>query len=100
MKPISPVIPGHSIPEVVYAKDQPQYLPLPSIREPDGCVTTRWKLTWKERLKILFHGCIYHVQLTFNSPIQPIRMGVDPPDHEAIAVSLCCSEELSQKLCG
>lgn len=78
MKPVSPVVPGHS--EVVYAKDQPEYLPLPAHRTEDGCVTTRWKLTWQERLRVLFMGNIYLQLLTFNTPLQPVMLSTTVPE--------------------
>lgn len=43
MQPASPVIKGYD--EVVYAKDQPEYLPLPAIRQSDGCIVTRWQMS-------------------------------------------------------
>jgi hypothetical protein len=47
-KPVSPIVPGLKLPEVVYAKDQPQYEPLPVFKQDDGIVLSRWKLTWRE----------------------------------------------------
>jgi hypothetical protein len=72
MKPISPVLPSHpEAPEVIYAKDQHEYLPLPAVRDCAGTVITRWKLTWRERFDILFSGSIWLEQLTFGHPLQP-----------------------------
>jgi hypothetical protein len=79
MTPVSPIVPGLLLQEVIYAKDQPEYIPLPVHRDPDGLCTSRWKLTWRERLFVLFHGYFYLQQLTFNQPLQPIR----PFAHEA-----------------
>jgi hypothetical protein len=79
MQPISPVIPGLGLPEVVYAKNQPQYNPLPSYRTSDGLVVTRWKLTWRERLDILCGGCLWLQILTFNQPLQPVKIETRPP---------------------
>ena len=79
MRPVSPVIPSVDFPEVVYAKDQPQYIPLPVVKEADGRVTTRWKLTWKERLKVFLAGNVYLQVCTFNHPLQPLRMTAEPP---------------------
>jgi len=74
MTPASPVIPGHNIPETIFAKDQPEYIPLPVILEDDGCCLSRWHLTWRERLRVLLTGDIYHWQHTFRHPLQPISM--------------------------
>ena len=38
---------------VVFAKDQPEYLPLPAYRTPDGQeVTACWGMTWRERIRV------------------------------------------------
>jgi hypothetical protein len=62
--------------ETVIAKDQPEYLPLPSIisSRPDGVVTTRWRFTWKERFDVLFSGNLWLQQMTFHQKLQPVKM--------------------------
>ena len=40
----------------VYAKDQPEYLPLPVHKTEDGMVVSCWRLTWRERLRVLLTG--------------------------------------------
>lgn len=77
MNPASPVIADYK--EVVYAKDQPEYIPLPAIRTADGTVITRWRLSWRERLRVLLHGEVYLTVLTFNHPLQPVRLEVSTP---------------------
>lgn len=79
MKPSSPVIPGVELPETIYAKDQPEYSPLPVFKQDDGTVLSRWRLSWRERLRVLFFGDVYLFQLTFNSPLQPVSLQVDKP---------------------
>ena len=64
---------------VVYAKDQPEYLPLPAIRNDTGIVITRWKLSWRERLRAVWSGDLYLTILTFNRPLQPIKLDTLPP---------------------
>lgn len=59
---------------VVYAKDQPEYLPLPAHKSDDGCVTTCWRLTLLGRFRVLLTGEIWLQTLTFNAPLQPQRM--------------------------
>ena len=66
MKPIK--FKGHN---VVYAENQKEYLPLPVYKEKNGTVTSCWKMTLFERLKVLFTGKIYFMTLTFNQPLQP-----------------------------
>jgi len=55
----------------VYAKDQPEYQPLPCYKTEDGMVVTCWQLTIRERLCVLFTGKMWWSVLTFNSPLQP-----------------------------
>jgi hypothetical protein len=55
----------------VFAKDQPEYLPLPGHITKEGVVTSCWKLSVKERLQILLHGKIWFHTHTFNHPLQP-----------------------------
>jgi hypothetical protein len=66
--------------EVVYAEDQPQYHPLPSLRTPDGRVVSQW-LPTAEELDALMRGqpltLVIH---TFNEPLQPIQLGVGGMD--------------------
>jgi hypothetical protein len=69
MKPVSPVIKGFK--EVVFAKKQSQYLPLPAIIGKNGMVISRWRFGLRERLRVLFVGNLYLCQLTFNDPLQP-----------------------------
>jgi len=65
---------------VTYAKDQPEYTPLPVYKTPDGEITSCWRLTFKERLKVLFTGNVWVSLLTFNKPLQPMRPFVDRPN--------------------
>ena len=55
---------------VTFAKDQPEYQPLPAFRN-DSEVITCWNLTFKERFRILFKGEIWLSLLTFNKPLTP-----------------------------
>ena len=62
-----------------YAKDQPEYLPLPALKMDDGEIVTCWRLSLVERLKILWTGNMWLNVLTFNEPLQPLRMSVNKP---------------------
>jgi hypothetical protein len=64
---------------VIYAENQPEYLPLPAHRSKDGTVTSCWKMSWKERLRVLFTGKVFLQLLTFNKPLQPQWMTVNNP---------------------
>lgn len=74
--PASPTIPGTKLPQVIYAKDQPQYIPLPCWRSPDGLVVTRWRLTLKERFLAFLKGDVYLSIMTFNQLLQPTRIEI------------------------
>lgn len=63
----------------VYAADQPEYQPLPVLKLPDGMCVSCWKLTLWERIKLLFTGKVWLMQLTFNQPLQPILPSVGRP---------------------
>jgi hypothetical protein len=84
-------LPCGTFKEVTYAKDQPPYLPLPVVKLLDdgGMVISRWRLTWIERLRVLFTGDVFLSQLTFNEPLQPVKLtatfgeGFDQPRGEA-----------------
>lgn len=68
---------------VVIAKDQPEYLPLPAYRyhnDPSGRIVCCWKLSWLERLKLLFTGKLWHQVLTFNHPLQPQLLETEKPE--------------------
>jgi hypothetical protein len=61
---------------VIFAKDQSPYLPLPAHRTEDGLVTTCWEFTFRERLRVLFGIPLLLVQATFNSPLQPVMLSI------------------------
>ena len=68
------------------SKDQPEYQPLPVHVTSDGTLTSCWKLSWKERLKVLFTGKVYCAQLTFGRSLQPQLLGLDPPSNPKVTV--------------
>lgn len=74
----------------VFSKDQPHYAPLPACvaRDSDEAskiyVTSCWKLTLRERLKLIFTGTLFDVRITFESEpgkviISPTLLSVDEP---------------------
>jgi hypothetical protein len=65
------------------AKDQPEYVPLPAHIFPNdqhGRIACCWKLTWRERLAVLYTGKLWHQILTFSKPLQPQLLTVERPD--------------------
>ncbi len=79
MKPVSPVLPGVELPEIVFAEGQDEYASLPAFRQADGTVLTRWRLSWRERLLAFWRGDVYLFVLTFNQPLQPVALQVERP---------------------
>jgi hypothetical protein len=69
---------------LTFAKNQPEYLPLPAHRDNAGTVTTCWGLTFRERMRVLLTGKFFLQQMTFNQPLQPIRPTADNPLEEEI----------------
>ncbi len=68
---------------VVIAKNQPEYLPLPAHQfpnDPQGRIACCWKLSWRERLKVLIRGTVWHEVLTFHQPLQPQLLMADKPE--------------------
>jgi hypothetical protein len=66
---------------IVFAKDQPQYIPLPAVvlDGVHGRVITRWTLTEEERQAVLEGADLYLELLTFGQPLQPMRLTVGGP---------------------
>ena len=68
---------------VVIAKDQPEYLPLPAHRfkdDPQGRIACCWRMTLRERLRVLWTGRLWHQVLTFGQPLQPQLLSTEKPD--------------------
>jgi hypothetical protein len=78
-KPVSPTIPGRDFSEVLFAKDQPQYLPLPALVLPDGEVITRWQLDEEERQRVAETGELWLSVQTYHRPLQPVLISGLPP---------------------
>lgn len=65
---------------VIFAEDQPQYEPLPAFidrNSPNTPMVCAWKLSFRERFKVLFSGVVWQMVLTFNEPLQPQLLTVD-----------------------
>lgn len=77
MKPVE--FPGVN---VVFAKDQPEYMPLPAMEipnDPQGLIITKWQLSPEELERVKETGTIHLSMLTFNQPLQPVLLTVDFP---------------------
>lgn len=73
-----PVVATLEAHETVYAKHQPEYNPLRTIRGLTDMipVLSRWTLTPEQREMIAGGADIYLELCTFGIPLQPIRMAV------------------------
>jgi len=56
---------------VEFAKDQPEYQTLPAYKSEEGIVVSCWKLSFQERLRVLFFGNIWLSLMSFNKPLTP-----------------------------
>ncbi len=61
-----------------FAEDQPQYRPLPAFKDPgeQGQVISCWKLSFKERMTILFTGKMWMSLMMFGNPLTPSILSV------------------------
>lgn len=64
---------------VVFAKNQPEYLPLPAHKTELGEVITCWELTWIERFELLWTGRLWLRVLTFGEALQPLLIEIQSP---------------------
>lgn len=67
---------------IVLGEDQKQYMDLPAHfdqKDPTGRMTTAWKLSFRERIRILFRGRIWLATLTWRDPFQPVYLSTEKP---------------------
>jgi hypothetical protein len=87
-----PVVEGLEQREIVYAKNQPEYIPLRTLVSAgaDRKVISRWSLTPEQRKAVADGADIYLTLLTFQNPLQPILMTVSDGklDPDWVRVSL------------
>lgn len=63
---------------IVWAKNQPPYLPLPAYTDERQTISC-WQLTRLERLKVLCSGRLWLRQMNFGAALQPQAPAVDSP---------------------
>lgn len=82
MKPVSPVIPGAGLPEVVFGATQPEYEPLPAVvlDGPERELVTRWEPSEEDRARIAAGGSVYLHVYTFGQRLQPVLLATEPPE--------------------
>lgn len=64
---------------IVYGADQPEYKPLYAQRI-DEITITCYRLSFKERVKLLFTGLLWLGQMNFGEPLQPQLPAVSKKD--------------------
>lgn len=69
---------------VMFAKDQPQYEPLPSRVMPDGVLATAWTLSLDERRAILDGANVELFIWTFGRPLQPVAIRIQGVEDTAM----------------
>lgn len=75
-------IPGHEADELVIARDQPEYIPLPALSIIMGDVAgmlTRWRPSDAERAALANGADIWLETMTFGDRMQPVRITVECP---------------------
>lgn len=77
MNPVTPPVHEGGVLKV-FAKDQPEYIPLPASIDVEGTMITQWELTSEELSKILDGG---QIRITlwfvdFKKPISPMKIEV------------------------
>lgn len=79
---------------LTYGGHQPEYRPLPAWKD-DKRTISCWRLTWRERLKLLLRGRLWLMQLNFDAPLQPQLPLVDNPFSQDLteAVDDCVREK-------
>ena len=82
MKPTSPIVPGMDLPEVNIARYKPEYRTLPAVRVGEDTIVTRWRMSWRERLRVLATGNIYLWIMHYGKPIQPVLLEACKPEPE------------------
>lgn len=83
MKPASPVLKHLASTQNVAGRHQPEFLELPylTVRDPNGveCEISRYTMSLRERIKVLFTGSVYLEILTMEKFVHPRRLSVDCP---------------------
>jgi len=69
----------------IFAEDQPQYRPLPTHRDNENIITSCWRLSFRERIRVLIKGRVYLQLKTFGEPLQPqLMFTINPVSKEKI----------------
>lgn len=66
----------------VFAKDQPEYIPLPACVTAEGMVISCWLLSDEEINELAKTRLLWIKQLTFGDPLQPLLPQAENPFNE------------------
>jgi len=64
----------------IFGADQPEYMPLPAYRSPQGEVTACWQLTDDERAEVARTGQVFVTLLSGSRPLTPHYVAVVGPE--------------------
>ncbi len=67
MQPVSPVVPGQKLDEIIVAEHQEEYQNLPVVAFENGVVLSRWQLTDEEKAVVKVHGTIFICLMHFGT---------------------------------
>jgi hypothetical protein len=87
-----PVVEGLEAFETVYARDQPQYIPLRTLPGEDGAsALSRWTPTDEQRKAIAEGADILLEVIHFHGPLAPVRMAIIKPEGDAWSEWFCAT---------
>lgn len=61
-------------------QQQNEFIPCRRVNDFEGTLTCCWRLTWRERLHVLFTGIVWQQMLTYNDAPQPQRLSIAKPN--------------------
>lgn len=76
MTPVMPTAPHEGGRLVVFAKTQPEYIPLPASVDANGLVMTEWALSAEDLAAVLNGGRVRLWVWTHGNPLQPVALQV------------------------
>lgn len=86
---------------VIYAKDQPEYNPLPVYKDDKGTIVSCWELSDEEIEQIKTNKYLWLSVMTFNQPLQPLFLTTNKEDIlNPIELEECigCSEKFNYEI--
>jgi len=77
----------------IFGANQPEYIPLPAKKRPNGEVITCWRLSPEEIKRVQETGVVWVCMLTFNQPLQPIMVATDIMDTTPLGDAILNEQE-------